>query len=769
MTPTPDLVLDVRALQSEHAGRGIGRYVANHAIALDAETGGGISTFVLRRDRPVPDALRHAHRERLTLVRGDPSRVLRYAPTVLHAMSPFESMPWSWMWPRAARRRDAALVATAYDLIPLVFAEHYLKEPRMRRAYEVHCGIVKAADAVVAISQSTAEDVHRLLAVPEKRIHVIGSGVSPEFHAKRSDVATRHVPSVPGLTDPFVLYVGGVDFRKNLEGALAGFARLPAVMRDSHQFVIACSVNDSTRMVLEAHAAALGVSDRVLFTGFVPDEVLVDLYATCATFIFPSLYEGFGLPVAEAMLQGAVVIVGRNSSLRELVPGDEFTFDPADANDMARVLARALDDHAFRARAREHAAGAQFDWADVARRTLPAYEAARAAISRRVRSRRRLALVTPYPPDVSGIAEHSRALATKLAEAFAVDIVADSAESQLEQAPPGGRILSTRGFPASHDVCRYDRVIYAMGNSHFHSVSLDALRRTGGDVLLHDAWLNGLYFWRSTHGGVPLAAELQRMYGARLPAELAHAEWITDADARRLDVRMLADVIDAADRIWVHSRTAADAVRRDAGRAGLDAPDVRLLPFWFPEPAAGMTPPGPRLDVVSLGIVSPGKGPRLLVEALAVLRASGSDARALFVGPIDAALRAELEGAAASLGVPEHVVFTGEVGAAEYQQRLEQASVAVQLRLTTSGEASLTVAEAMSHGIPCVVSDSGWFSELPDEAVVKVPVGCRAQVIADAIASVAHGTARRRDVVAAARGYAAAHSAARVARLLVAP
>lgn len=761
------LFLDVRALQSEHAGRGIGRYVANHASAVDRIFPGGVGGFVVRRDRPLPDALKAIGESRLLRARSEPRGLLLDGPAVFHAMSPFESMPWPWLWPRAVRRRDAALVATAYDLIPLIFEGHYLAEPRVRMAFDVHCGIIRGADAVVAISESTAADVHRLLGVPERRIHVIGSGVSPEFASGASPRASDSSARPLGLVDPFVLYVGGVDFRKNLEGAIRGFARLPDGVRRTHRFVIACSVESQARAALEQLAESLGIGDRLLLTGYVPDAVLAQLYAACSAFVFPSLYEGFGLPVAEALLQGAVVVVGRNSSLRELVAGDEFTFDPSDADDVGAALTRALTDEGFRSRAREHACAARFEWGDVAERTLPAYEAAIAGLARRRRAPRRLGLVTPYPPDVSGIAQHSRDLSVHLASSFSVDIVSDVARHAAEPMPPGGRLVPTAGFPVTHDIRRYDRVVYAMGNSHFHSHALDSLRRTGGEVLLHDAWLNGLYFWRSSHGGDAFAQELRRMYGDRVPDELSSAAWITDADARRFDIRMLADVIDAADRIWVHSRLAIDAVRRDAARARLDSPDVRLLPFSFPPVSEPRDPGSGRMHMVSLGIVSIGKAPRLLIEAVAAMKADGVDACIDFVGPIDHGLLAELGGLADALGVEADVSFTGEVSSAEYARRLAGATVAVQLRLTTSGEASLTAAEAMSCGVPCVVSDSGWFAELPDAAVVKVPVDCSAGALAEAIASVAPGTNRRDEVVSAALEYAAAHSAARVARVLV--
>ena len=727
-----------------------------------------LDAVVVDRSLPVPELPGAIDPQLLLPVRNEPPRPAAGEPAIFHITSPFENVPWPWLWPRGFRSRDSGLVVTAYDLIPLIFADHYLTATSNRIPYEAHCAMIRAADAVLAISDNTASDVCRLLGVDERRVHVIGSGVSPEFENRAKGALPCVRRAIPEIVDEFVLYVGGVDFRKNLAGAVRGFARLSQAVRARHQLVIACHMEDAVQQDLRALAAELGIEERLVLTGYVPDAVLADLYATCAVFMFPSLYEGFGLPVAEAQLQGAVVIVGNNSSLRELVGDERLTFNPWDPTSIGGVLERALTDEALRDDAQQRARSASFLWSDVAERTLPAYEAVIRTLRRRRRFHRRVALVTPYPPDVSGIAEHSRDLAVALSADASVDVVVDREPGTGDSAPPGGRLVSIGGFPVTHDIRRYDRVLYAMGNSSFHSRSLDALRRTGGEVLLHDGWLKGLYAWRAQQGGEPFEHALRRLYGDRLPSELRSAGWISDEDALRLSIRMLGDVIEAADVIWVHSRVAADAVRRDAARTQLDCPDVRVLPFAFPPVREAQPKPAgdARPLIVSMGLVAPSKQPDVLMESLAHLRNASVDAEIAFVGGLGDGYRHELEATADRLRIRRSVTFTSEVSDYEYRSWLDRADLAVQLRPASGGEASLTVAEAMASGVPCVASNTGWFADLPHDTLFRVDPACSASELAMTIRGALVDLPRRERVVATAREYARRNGMAKVAPLL---
>ena len=147
-----------------------------------------------------------------------------------------------------------------------------------------------------------------------------------------------------GIDRPFVMNVGGLDPRKNTWKLIEAFAALPEGLRDSHQLVLTFATDEWGRGHVLNHAREFGVEDSVVVTGEVTDETLTVLYQRCAAFAFPSHYEGFGLPILEAMHCGAAVIVGNNSSQVEIVGDAGLLANAGDAHDITDKIASLLDD-----------------------------------------------------------------------------------------------------------------------------------------------------------------------------------------------------------------------------------------------------------------------------------------------------------------------------------------------------------------------------------------------------------------------------------------
>ena len=176
---------------------------------------------------------------------------------------------------------------------------------------------------------------------------VTGGGVSPDFRPPASRTAARDdlLRARPAIDGEYVLFTGGMDYRKNVDGLLTAYAGLSKELRDRYQLVIVgrLGLEDASGPFAEL-ADSLGISDRVVLTGHVSDEELVLLYQGTSLFVFPSRYEGFGLPVIEALACGAPAIAGRNSSLVELVDQEEALFDADDPSSIQSALERALTD-----------------------------------------------------------------------------------------------------------------------------------------------------------------------------------------------------------------------------------------------------------------------------------------------------------------------------------------------------------------------------------------------------------------------------------------
>ena len=388
MSLAPDSVwLDARGTQSAaHGERGVARFIAEHTKALLEVAPEAIGAIGLDREAPIPPSMKPLKGSGLISWHASTRDDGAPSPAIYHVMSPFEmTMTLEEIWPFWIRRSPTRVVVTLYDLIPLVMREDYLTESswgHMGTVWMARLGLIRAANQVLTISQRTAEDVVERLGIPEDRITVIHSGVSGQLASlvptrdQAVDLLRRQQPRIrPG----FLLYVGGDDARKNMEGAIRGYARLPAPLRREHQLVIACRIGPLRRFELRTFATSLGIAgDEIELTGFVSDRELAALYRSCELFIFPSLYEGAGLPILEAMSCDAPVAASNTSSIPELLGDLEATFDPADPADIARCLREVLEVSSavdsLRERSRKRLG--VYTWERVAKETITGYERA---------------------------------------------------------------------------------------------------------------------------------------------------------------------------------------------------------------------------------------------------------------------------------------------------------------------------------------------------------------------------------------------------------
>ncbi len=275
--------------------------------------------------------------------------------------------------PTRARRTLVTVHDLSYVRVPECFPAPLLNY--LNRAIPPS---VARADLILADAASTQRDLADVYRVPREKIKVLYSGVDARFQpAVAKDAKAR----VRALTrgKPYLLSVSTIQPRKNYVRLIEAFARLISDFRsfgyaqDKFQIsdlllVIAGGKGWMYEQVFQT-VERLGLRDRVLFLDFVSDDDLPALYALATLFVYPSLYEGFGLPVAEAMACGAPVVSSNASSLPEVAGDAALYFDPRDVNAMADALRRALADASLRADlcARGLAQAKQFSWEQAAR------------------------------------------------------------------------------------------------------------------------------------------------------------------------------------------------------------------------------------------------------------------------------------------------------------------------------------------------------------------------------------------------------------------
>ncbi len=669
-------------------------------------------------------------------------------PDHVHVFSLFEGLGEDAIVTVGESRDAIPTSVTLYDLIPLVRPDLYLGAETVRRWYHRQLRSLMRADLLLAISEASRRDAIDRLHLEEDAVVTVSSAVSAAFQpvqippADAEDLRKRY-----GLGERFVLYGGGIDPRKNVEGLIEAFSRLPLDLRRDRQLVIVCSVEPHTRIRLLAQGADLGIPPgNLVLTGFVPDADLIAIYNLCELFVFPSLYEGFGLPVLEAMACGAPVIGSNNSSIPEVIGDPDALFDPSDPDSLALKIAEVLSnperlqDMARRALRRS----SLFTWDAVADRAVAAIEKLhsggighqRTAMGAR---KLRLAYISPLPPLQTGIASYSRALVPELARYFDVDLITVQdrvADALLLDVFP---IRDVSYFEAHYG--SYDRVLYNFGNSDFHRYMFDLLAKRPGLVILHDLFLSGIKHWIGKDEPGCFEQALVEAHGYQALVDNLR----NPGDDAIWKYPCNGDVIANATGIIVHSEYSRAALI-ESGVPEREIARIRHLsvPVIVQRDAAridlGFEPDD--FVVCAFGNIGPTKLNHLTVEAFLQWTGPGRR-RLIFVGPApEGAYLDELRALAAKSRWP--VVITGSVDDAHYGRYLAAADVAVQLRTKSRGETSGTIVDCLAHGLPVIISAEGPATEYPDDCVVKLPRDASASLIAGAMRDLQRDPVRRR-------------------------
>jgi len=654
---------------------------------------------------------------------------------------------------------DIPTAVVLYDLIPLIHRETYLaSSPAVEAWYEARLGQLRRADLLLAISASSGQEaVDHLGFAPE---HVVNAGTAADPQFRRMDLPAQSREAVLaryGLTRPFVMYTGGIDHRKNIEGLIAAFGLLPAELRGAHQLAIVCKADDAAKQSLqdEARRHGLAASDLVL-TGYVPEDDLIALYHLSAAFVFPSWHEGFGLPALEAMACGAPVIASNTSSLPEVVGLDEALFAPRDPGDIAGKLAQLLGDAEFRARLVAHglAQARRFSWDATGRRVLGALEALHVGRAGRPAARApggrrpRLAYVSPLPPEQSGISDYSAELLPELARFYDIDLIVDQ-----ETVEPAwlGELFPVRN-PAwlRENADQYDRVLYHFGNSAFHKHMFDLLHEVPGVVTLHDFFLSGVTWWMEHVTGQvgAFAQSLYRSHGYSAVEQRFRQE---DISSVVWEFPSNAQVLDEAVNIVVHGPNSLRLARQwygpDTGQEWSVVPHLRVPVFLVDRPQARKRLGLPQGAIVtcSFGLLGPSKLNHALLDAwLASEHARDPNAYLVFVGEnhggdYGRALAANIKRS----DVAGRIRITGWADAAVYRDYLAAADVAVQLRTMSRGETSGTVLDCMNYGVATVVNAHGSMADLADDAVWKLPDAFEIEELVEALDALKQDATKR--------------------------
>lgn len=434
------IVIDMQGAQTESRFRGIGRYTMAFAQAVVRNR--DKHEVLLALNGLFPDtitAIRKAFRDVLpqenicvwsspgpvkaaqpeNSARRDTAELVREAflaslqPDVVLVSSLFEGYDDDAVISIGRFDTRTHVSVILYDLIPLLNPAQYLApNPRFASHYAAKIASLGRARCMLAISKYSQQEGVLALGESEERIVHIGSARGTEFRPLEiAPAVSSALLGRFGINRALVLYTGGADERKNLPRLIEAWGALPLELRQTHQLLFAGRLHETYVADFQRTARQHGLqADELLFSGYLTDEELVQLYNLCKLYVFPSWHEGFGLPALEAMACGAPVIGSNTTSLPEVIGLPEALFDPHSVQSIWEKIQQALTDDAFRERLRQNALEQlpKFSWDQVASRAIAAWESLESTTKK-------------YPPSWRTAQENAvsiyRRLVQKIAEA----------------------------------------------------------------------------------------------------------------------------------------------------------------------------------------------------------------------------------------------------------------------------------------------------------------------------------------------------------------
>lgn len=778
------LIIDLQSLQGTNSNRGIGRYALSLTQNL-LDYCGDDEVFILINGS-LPESvnkIRDAFKDKV-----DPEKIVAFSslkdvaglhsenqwrqgvaelsreaviekiqPDVVLITSLFEGVIDDTVTSIINKNKNYLTAVVLYDLIPFISASDYLQNDGMAKWYYKKIDHLRRADIWLAISESSRQEGIKYLSLPESEIVNISTDADANF--TKLEKVNPAVLVKFNITKPYVMYTGGIDKRKNIEGLISAYSDLDEAVRKNHQLVIVCSVNDDSKAMLNKliREAQLG-NDEVVITGYITDEELVELYNQCALFIFPSFHEGFGLPVLEAMRCGAPVIGAGRTSLPEVIGLEDAMFDPYQENEFVALMEKALTDNDFREILRTHGAQqqARFSWHETARRTYNAlkkiYEdKACYPIAPVNYKRKRLAYVTPVQPAKSGIANYSAILLPELARYYDIDLIIKDNVEVDRVAKSYANVKNSRYLLENSD--KYDRVVYQFGNSEHHDYMFALLENVPGVVVLHDFYLSGVVQHMDIFNTQPgiWTRELLNGHGYG-----ALRERFTENDGAKVvwHYPCSYSVLSLSQGVIVHSENSIRLAREWYGNIDpalwCVIPHLRELPLVNNRATARkkLSISDNAFVICSFGFLGESKMNDSLIEAFAESSLyDAQECHIIFVGELhEGDYARKIKRSIENLKIGNRVRITGWTDLDTFKDYLQAADIAVQLRSLSRGETSGAVLDCMSYGLPTIINANGTMADINRESVVMLEDKFSDADLIEALESLYHSRQMREDI-----------------------
>ena len=269
---------------------------------------------------------------------------------------------------------DLNVVVTVHDLIPYTMPET-VGRGYLNRFLKDMPNIIESAKGILTVSEYSKKDILRFFPnISPDKIYVTPLATNENFKPIPKDVCEKYISKYLKLNDPYILYLGGFSSRKNVKELILSFGKIIKDLKKPHKLLLGGAIRDEGNILRDIVLEA-GLQEHVLFTGYLDDSILPILYSGAEAFIYPSLYEGFGLPPLEAMSCKTPVITSNLTSIPEVTKDAAILIDPFNKDELSYNLLKLLNDDSKKEELSEkgYKRSLQFSWRQTANATLDAY------------------------------------------------------------------------------------------------------------------------------------------------------------------------------------------------------------------------------------------------------------------------------------------------------------------------------------------------------------------------------------------------------------
>ena len=641
---------------------------------------------------------------------------------VFYITSPFES---SYINYEKEWFLDTKVVSTVYDIIPYVLKEFYLSDKKTKKWYMKCVENIRWNDKNLVISKSVKDDMIKYLDFQEDKIDVIYGAV--DYQYKEIEVNPQIKESIFNkfsIKDKFIMCTGGDDDRKNIVALIDAYSRMPKTLVKEYQLVIVCKLSPESENKYNKIIKNKNLINRVVLTNFVSTQELIYLYNLATIMAFPSIYEGFGLPVVEAWACGTPVLTSNNSSLGEIAGDGAIIVDPYNISDISRGLVEALsvvdlEDLLNRGKERLKL----FQWDKVADLAIQSINSMAHELVDKEITNKRIAFFTPLPPIQSGISDYSVDIIMELSKYLEIDVFVDDGYSpgKIE----GVQIYNHKDFNKRSN--NYVDVIYQIGNSEYHLYMYEYIKKTKCTVVLHDYNMHGVFQYIALSKG----KNNMKLYSEIIQSDYTQAE--TEDYIKKLsngsvplqinEMELNGYIINFANRIIVHSRDSKEKLlKKNIQR------DVKLINSYAKiEPLTSSNAAKKKLKIkendiimASFGHIHQTKRPIPILEAFSKICNEFQDIKYIFVGKLDSSIETEFNNFIEEHNLHGKVMVTGYTELDTFADYIDAADLCFNLRYPYNGETSGSLMRILGKGKCVVVNNIGSFGEIPDEVCIKL-------------------------------------------------